>query len=99
MTSASGATAAPGAEVMLAAAKVLAEEPFVHSTEVIDGTLRLYTDSGATAMPRIIRALMARGIEPGAIECRRPTLDDVFLAKTGRSLEERERAAAGLGQQ
>jgi ABC-2 type transport system ATP-binding protein len=87
----------PDAAVTLQASKVLAEEPFVHSCEVIDGSLRLYTDSGATAIPQIIRALIGKGIEPGAIECRRPSLDDVFLAKTGRPLE--DRPAAGEGQQ
>jgi ABC-2 type transport system ATP-binding protein len=35
-----------------------------------------------------MHALIDCGIEPGAIETRRPSLDDVFLAKTGRSLEE-----------
>jgi ABC-2 type transport system ATP-binding protein len=86
--------AAPGTAVLpqdtaiREATKLLAGEPFVHTSEVIEGTLRLYVDSGATAIPQIIRGLMAKGIEPGAIECRRPSLDDVFLAKTGRSLEE-----------
>jgi ABC-2 type transport system ATP-binding protein len=33
-----------------------------------------------------MRALSNQGIEPRAIESRRPSLDDVFLAKTGRTL-------------
>ena len=33
-----------------------------------------------------MRALSNKGIESGAIEYRRPSLDDVFLAKTGRTL-------------
>ncbi|MFJ6194888.1 ATP-binding cassette domain-containing protein [Micromonospora sp. NPDC092111] len=70
------------------ATKLLAEQPYVHSSEAVDGTLRLYVDSAATAIPQIMRTLLASGIEPGAIEARRPSLDDVFLAKTGRSLEE-----------
>jgi ABC-2 type transport system ATP-binding protein len=83
-----GTAESPDEATMREATKLLAGEPFVHTSEVIDGTLRLYVDSGATAIPQIIRALNAKGIEPGAIECRRPSLDDVFLAKTGRSLEE-----------
>ena len=70
------------------ATKLLAEQPYVRSSEAVDGTLRLYVDSAATAIPQIMRTLLGRGIEPGAIEARRPSLDDVFLAKTGRSLEE-----------
>jgi ABC-2 type transport system ATP-binding protein len=77
---------APEPTTMLEAAKVLAEQPCVHSSETIDSTLRLFVDSGATAIPQIIRALSGKGIEPGAVETRRPSLDDVFLAKTGRTL-------------
>jgi ABC-2 type transport system ATP-binding protein len=77
---------APEASTILEAAKILAEQPCVESCETIDTTLRLYVDSGATAIPQIMRALSAKGIEAGAIETRRPSLDDVFLAKTGRSL-------------
>ncbi|MDG4800283.1 ATP-binding cassette domain-containing protein [Micromonospora sp. WMMD980] len=71
-----------------AATKLLAEAPYVRAAEPVDGVLRLYVDGAATAIPQIMRALYDRGIEPGAIEARRPSLDDVFLAKTGRSLEE-----------
>jgi ABC-2 type transport system ATP-binding protein len=39
-------------------------------------------------MPRIMRALADVGIELATIELHRPTLDDVFLARTGRSLRE-----------
>ena len=73
---------------LAAATKLLAEAPYVHAAEPVDGTLRLYVDSAATAIPQVMRALYDRGIEPGAIEARRPSLDDVFLAKTGRSLAE-----------
>jgi|HubBroStandDraft_4_1064222.scaffolds.fasta_scaffold51076_2 ABC-2 type transport system ATP-binding protein len=70
------------------AVKILAHQPYVHSSEAVEGTLRLYVDSSATAIPQVIRTLLNHGIEAGAIESRRPSLDDVFLAKTGRSLEE-----------
>jgi ABC-2 type transport system ATP-binding protein len=77
---------APEPAVMLEGAKILAEQPYVRSCETIDTTLRLYVDSAATAIPQVMRALSNKGIEPGAIESRRPSLDDVFLAKTGRTL-------------
>jgi ABC-2 type transport system ATP-binding protein len=72
--------------VLADAAKILAEQPYVESSETIDNTLRLYVDSAATAIPQVMKALSGKGIEPGAIETRRPSLDDVFLAKTGRTL-------------
>lgn len=71
---------------MLEASKILTEQPCVHSCETTDHTLRLYVDSGDTAIPQVMRALSNKGIEPRAIESRRPSLDDVFLAKTGRTL-------------
>lgn len=71
---------------VLEAEKLLLDEPYVTSSEVVDGTVRLYVESSATAIPNIMRALLDKGIEPGAVEARRPSLDDVFLAKTGRSL-------------
>jgi ABC-2 type transport system ATP-binding protein len=77
---------APEPAVMLEGSKILTEQAYVHSCETIDHTLRLYVDSAATAIPQVMRALSNKGIEPGAIESRRPSLDDVFLAKTGRTL-------------
>jgi ABC-2 type transport system ATP-binding protein len=77
---------APEPAMMLEASKILTEQPCVQSCEAIDHTLRLYVDSAATAIPQIMRALSNKGIEAGAIEARRPSLDDVFLAKTGRTL-------------
>jgi len=77
-----------GAEpaAMTEASKILTEQPCVRSTETIESTVRLYVDSADTAIPQIMRALSAKGIEPRAIGSRRPSLDDVFLAKTGRTL-------------
>jgi len=45
-------------------------------------------DAGETAIPRIMRTLEKAGVTLSTIELHRPTLDDVFLAKTGRSLRE-----------
>ena len=73
-------------ELLRQAEKVLVDEPYVSRTEIIDGTVRLYVDSSASAIPHIMRTLIDRGMEPGGVEARRPSLDDVFLAKTGRTL-------------
>jgi ABC-2 type transport system ATP-binding protein len=79
---------APEPAAVLEASKILAEQSCVHSCEIIDHTLRLYVDSGDTAIPQIMVALSNKGIEPGAIQTRRASLDDVFLAKTGRTLDD-----------
>ncbi len=72
-----------------AAADLLGGADFVRKLETPDeGGLRLYVDDGALAMPAILRALDSEGIAPQSIELHRPSLDDVFLTKTGRSLRE-----------
>jgi len=71
------------------AAELLERQDFVSRLETPDeGGLRLYVDTGATAIPQILRALDAAGLPLASIELHRPSLDDVFLTKTGRSLRE-----------
>ncbi|MBX6354992.1 MAG: ATP-binding cassette domain-containing protein [Micromonosporaceae bacterium] len=71
------------------AAELLDSQPYVNKLETIEsGGLRLFVDTGATAIPQILRTLDGSGVELASIELHRPSLDDVFLTKTGRSLRE-----------
>jgi ABC-2 type transport system ATP-binding protein len=71
------------------AAELLGAQPYVNKLEVLEESgLRLYVDSGPTAIPLVLRALEGSGVEMDAIVLHRPSLDDVFLTKTGRSLRE-----------
>jgi ABC-2 type transport system ATP-binding protein len=70
------------------AAPVLAGEPYVRELTAGDGQVRLYVDDGGTALPQLIRLLDARGIGIRSISMSEPTLDDVFLRQTGRSLRD-----------
>jgi ABC-2 type transport system ATP-binding protein len=70
------------------AAALLEGQPYVRGLENGEDGLRLYVDTGATAIPQILRTLDGAGVELGSIELHRPSLDDVFLTKTGRSLRE-----------
>lgn len=80
---------APGAETAPdTAAAVLRDQPYVKRLETYDRNLRLYVEHGPTAVPQVVRALESAQLAPDAIEVHRPSLDDVFLAKTGRSLRE-----------
>jgi ABC-2 type transport system ATP-binding protein len=45
-------------------------------------------ENGAADIPRVVRALDEAGIAVESLELVRPTLDDVFVAKTGYHLEE-----------
>jgi ABC-2 type transport system ATP-binding protein len=56
---------------------------------VIDGaTVRFQVPQGSTALPVLLRELEASGIALQSVEVHRPTLDDVFLILTGRSLRD-----------
>jgi ABC-2 type transport system ATP-binding protein len=71
------------------ATEALDTQPYVNKLETPDeGGLRLYVDEGATAIPQILRTLDSAGVTLSSIELHRPSLDDVFLTKTGRSLRE-----------
>jgi ABC-2 type transport system ATP-binding protein len=59
-----------------------------------DGALNITVPDGAVAVAPLLRALDAAGVRATGVAVSRPTLDDVFLTLTGRSL--RESGAAEL---
>ena len=71
-----------------AALDLLQTLPFVREAERDDDVIRLYVERGETAMPAILRHLDGAGLELQTIALTRPSLDDVFLRQTGRSLRE-----------
>jgi ABC-2 type transport system ATP-binding protein len=77
------------------ARSLLAESPVVREVTVADGSLRLTVDHGEEALPVLLRTLDGAGITMSAISLSRPTLDDVFLTLTGRSL--RDDSPGGTG--
>jgi ABC-2 type transport system ATP-binding protein len=77
-------------EAVLTLAKV---QPFVREASRGEGVVRLYVEHGETAVPQLLRLLDGAGLSPTTIAMSRPSLDDVFLRKTGRSLREDTKAA------
>jgi ABC-2 type transport system ATP-binding protein len=57
-----------------------------HVTDAAEG-LAVYVDDGAAAVADVVRLLHDVDVRPRAISLSRPTLDDVFLASTGRRIE------------
>ncbi|HEU4706126.1 MAG TPA: ATP-binding cassette domain-containing protein [Solirubrobacterales bacterium] len=53
----------------------------------------LEVENGAADIPRVVRALDEAGVAVESLELVRPTLDDVFVAKTGHHLEGEEKPA------
>jgi ABC-2 type transport system ATP-binding protein len=71
-----------------AAATLLEAEQIVRDIAVADDTLKLTVDKGEQALPLLLRTLDGAGITLQSINLSRPTLDDVFLTLTGRSLRD-----------
>jgi ABC-2 type transport system ATP-binding protein len=70
------------------AARVAGRLDSPHEITIDGSTVRLRTVGGATALPGLLRALDAVGVNAVSAEVKRPTLDDVFLELTGRSLRD-----------
>jgi ABC-2 type transport system ATP-binding protein len=66
------------------------------------GHIAVRLDEGSAELADVVRALDSEGIAVRELEVHAPTLDDVFLAKTGRRLEgaaaEAEQADTGTGE-
>ena len=77
------------AEAVLA---VVRGQAFVREASSDDDLVRLYVEQGDEAVPLLIRVLDAAGLQARTLTLARPSLDDVFLRQTGRSL--RDEAAA-----
>jgi len=80
------------------ARELLAGQEIVEDVTVSDdGALRLNVYHGAEALPALLRVLDDAGVTMHSINLSRPTLDDVFLTMTGRSLRD-DSASARRGE-
>jgi ABC-2 type transport system ATP-binding protein len=68
--------------------ETLRAEPYVREATEEGDTLRLYVENGEQTLPQMLRLLDAAGRPPTSIALHRPSLDDVFLRQTGRSLRD-----------
>jgi ABC-2 type transport system ATP-binding protein len=68
--------------------RLMAGQSFVREARLEDGAVRLYVDRGEEAVPNVLRLLDGSGMAPSTMSLHRPSLDDVFLMKTGRSLRD-----------
>jgi ABC-2 type transport system ATP-binding protein len=66
----------------------LRTEPFVREITSDGDEVRLYVEDGSTALPQILRLLDGEGVGIRSVQLSEPTLDDVFLRQTGRSLRD-----------
>ncbi|MFD2355041.1 ATP-binding cassette domain-containing protein [Nonomuraea ferruginea] len=62
--------------------------PLAREARVDDQVLRVYVDDGEHTLPKLLSELQEQRLALTSISLDRATLDDVFLAKTGRSLRD-----------
>jgi ABC-2 type transport system ATP-binding protein len=72
---------------------IVREAVTVREVVTTETALLVTVDDGAVAVAPLLRALDAAGLSTTSITVNRPTLDDVFLTLTGRSLREGDEAA------
>jgi ABC-2 type transport system ATP-binding protein len=72
--------------------ETLRAQPFMRELEQNEHGLQLYVDRGEEVLPEILRLLDQNGAPIRTVTLARPTLDDVFLRLTGRSLREEQSA-------
>jgi ABC-2 type transport system ATP-binding protein len=70
------------------AAATLAGQAGVRDLAVAGDTVRLYASDGAAALPALLRLLDRAGLPVRSLRLSEPSLDDVFLRQTGRSLRD-----------
>jgi ABC-2 type transport system ATP-binding protein len=67
---------------------LLAAQPFVLDAHVEDDAVHLYVQDGTRALPQLFALLEGARVVAEAVSLSQPSLDDVFLLQTGRSLRD-----------
>ena len=75
---------------------LLEREPYVREISASGDQVRLYVEDGSAALPELIRILDHERIGVRSMNLSEPTLDDVFLRQTGRSLRDTEFSAGAV---
>lgn len=75
---------------------VLKGESFVQRMQPAEEELAVYVDNAKTAVPDIMRILSNNGIEVETLSISRPSLDDVFLKYTGKTIRHQEGQASSF---
>jgi ABC-2 type transport system ATP-binding protein len=76
-----------------AVTKIVAELDGATAVETDGDVVAFRIPRGGSVLPGLLRQVDAQGIDLDGVEVHRPTLDDVFLTMTGRSLRDEETPA------
>ena len=72
--------------------EALHAQSFLRELQESDGGMQLYVERGEEVLPEVLRLLDQNGATIRTVTLARPTLEDVFLRLTGRSLREEQKA-------
>jgi len=73
-----------------AACDLLRDHPLILEKHATDAMLQVHVEKGDEALPVLFRLFGQSHVPPNSVHLSRPSLDDVFLKLTGRSLRESE---------
>jgi ABC-2 type transport system ATP-binding protein len=71
-----------------AAYETIHKQAFVSESKIDERTIHLYAVDGTKALPVLFDILKEKSIEPETVSISAPSLEDVFLKKTGRRLRD-----------
>ncbi len=77
-----------GNDIATKTVEILKDSTFIRESHINEETVQLYVDRGDENLPVVMKTLNQNNITIKTIQLSRPTLDDVFLKLTGRSLRE-----------
>ena len=77
-----------------AVTRILGESLELEARAGAEETLVVEVDDGGAAIPRVIDTLTRQGHEVQSVQLARPTLEDVFIKLTGRTIREDEASSA-----
>jgi ABC-2 type transport system ATP-binding protein len=70
----------------------LSSQPYLRELQETETGMQLYVERGEEVLPEVLRLLDRNGATIRTVTLARPTLEDVFLRLTGRSLREEKSA-------
>lgn len=75
---------------------IIKKVPKVKEVKVQDNTYQVKTENGEEAVPAIIDAIGAEGHKVARLSLTKPTLDEVYLEYTGKSIREEKESGDGV---
>ncbi|MEE8168495.1 MAG: ATP-binding cassette domain-containing protein [Candidatus Hydrothermarchaeales archaeon] len=70
--------------------KGLKDLDWIVNMKLVDGVISLNVKDGEGAIPKVIEAARTMGIQVSSVGLRKPTLEDVFIHYTGKTIREEE---------